>query len=108
MSISVSGCLSCCSIVICLLFAQRAEMKAIDCQHFNFGAGDCPFGSKCFYRHVTRDGKEDTLQGRPRYLIGADGEAERMQTVRISDFFVEREKRAFKHEYGEDGIIFED
>eukprot|EP00056_Hartaetosiga_gracilis_P010077 m.148013 g.148013 ORF g.148013 m.148013 type:complete len:492 (-) comp13247_c3_seq3:1073-2548(-) len=86
----------------------KAEMKAIDCQHFNFGAGDCPFGSKCFYRHVTRDGKEDTLQGRPRYLIGADGEAERMQTVRISDFFVEREKRAFKHEYGEDGIIFED
>eukprot|EP00056_Hartaetosiga_gracilis_P010079 m.148071 g.148071 ORF g.148071 m.148071 type:complete len:76 (-) comp13247_c3_seq7:1073-1300(-) len=57
---------------------------------------------------VLKDGKEDTLQGRPRYLIGADGEAERMQTVRISDFFVEREKRAFKHEYGEDGIIFED
>jgi hypothetical protein len=31
-------------------------MKQIDCKHFNFGEGTCPFSTSCFYRHVTKVG----------------------------------------------------
>lgn len=31
--------------------------RKIHCKHFQRGLGVCPFGSKCFYLHVDRDGK---------------------------------------------------
>lgn len=37
--------------------AYRAKLAAIDCMHFGFGDGDCPFGTSCFYRHAFRDGR---------------------------------------------------
>ncbi|CAM8970695.1 unnamed protein product [Rhodiola kirilowii] len=29
----------------------KAKLKSIDCRHFNFGTGSCPFGTSCFYKH---------------------------------------------------------
>ncbi|XP_050284854.1 uncharacterized protein LOC126724297 isoform X7 [Quercus robur] len=27
---------------------------SIDCKHFDFGNGNCPFGSSCFYKHKVK------------------------------------------------------
>lgn len=35
---------------------DREKTAKIDCTHFNFGDGDCPFGEHCFYRHADREG----------------------------------------------------
>jgi hypothetical protein len=36
--------------------------QTIDCRHFAFGDGTCPFGSSCFYRHAYRDGSLEVSQ----------------------------------------------
>jgi E3 ubiquitin-protein ligase makorin len=28
----------------------KAKLRSIDCKHFNFGNGNCPFGASCFYK----------------------------------------------------------
>lgn len=33
-------------------------MAEIDCKHFNFGEGRCPFVNSCFYKHALRDGTQ--------------------------------------------------
>lgn len=33
----------------------KAKLRTIDCKHFNFGNGTCPFGGSCFYKHARRD-----------------------------------------------------
>lgn len=40
----------------------KAKLRSIDCKHFDFGKGTCPFGSSCFYKHAYHDGRlEDAL-----------------------------------------------
>ncbi|KAI8853372.1 hypothetical protein BC829DRAFT_352827, partial [Chytridium lagenaria] len=33
------------------LQAYKDKLAEIDCRHFNFGEGSCPFGTSCLYRH---------------------------------------------------------
>lgn len=76
-----------------VIAAYQDNMKTIDCKHFDYGNGTCPFGTSCFYRHTTRDGKEVTAP-KARYRFGAEsGElAERVQDVRLWDFFARRDE----------------
>ncbi|KAK4794298.1 hypothetical protein SAY86_012292 [Trapa natans] len=30
--------------------SYKAKLKSIDCKHFDFGNGSCPFGTSCFYK----------------------------------------------------------
>ncbi|KAL0374260.1 UNVERIFIED_CONTAM: E3 ubiquitin-protein ligase makorin [Sesamum radiatum] len=30
--------------------SYKAKLRSIDCKHFNFGNGTCPFGTSCFYK----------------------------------------------------------
>ncbi|CAN6253510.1 unnamed protein product [Urochloa humidicola] len=40
----------------------KAKLRSIDCKHFDFGKGTCPFGGSCFYKHAYSDGRlEDAL-----------------------------------------------
>ncbi|VVB06739.1 unnamed protein product [Arabis nemorensis] len=34
----------------------REKLRSIDCKHFNFGDGNCPFGTSCFYKHTVKPG----------------------------------------------------
>ncbi|GLT37065.1 hypothetical protein SLA2020_114020 [Shorea laevis] len=34
----------------------KAKLRSMDCKHFNFGYGNCPFGTSCFYKHKVRLG----------------------------------------------------
>ncbi|GER37903.1 E3 ubiquitin-protein ligase makorin [Striga asiatica] len=36
--------------------SYKARLRCIDCKHFDFGDGCCPFGASCFYKHAYRDG----------------------------------------------------
>lgn len=41
--------------------AYMGKLATIDCKHFAFGDGTCPFGASCFYRHASRDGVPQVL-----------------------------------------------
>ncbi|XP_021911091.1 putative RING-type E3 ubiquitin transferase C3H69 [Carica papaya] len=33
-----------------IIDSYKAKLRSIDCKHFNFGNGNCPFGTSCFYK----------------------------------------------------------
>ncbi|KAK7401510.1 hypothetical protein VNO78_13050 [Psophocarpus tetragonolobus] len=43
----------------------KANCKLIDCKHFNFGDGNCPFGTSCFYKHTVKPGSYTWIHHRP-------------------------------------------
>ncbi|ORY51600.1 hypothetical protein BCR33DRAFT_846362 [Rhizoclosmatium globosum] len=68
------------------LEAYKKRMNRIDCKHYNFGEGTCPFGTSCLYRHVRKDGTVD--EGRVRFVVGGqEGEARVIGAVQLFDFF---------------------
>ncbi|KAL3719176.1 hypothetical protein ACJRO7_004175 [Eucalyptus globulus] len=62
----------------------KAKLKSIDCKHFNFGDGNCPFGTSCFYKHAYRDGRLEEVV--LRHLGAEDGETVIAKDIRLSDF----------------------
>ncbi|CAK8542524.1 unnamed protein product [Lathyrus sativus] len=40
-----------------IIDTYKENLKSIDCKHFEFGDGNCPFGASCFYKHAYRDGR---------------------------------------------------
>ncbi|KAM7266357.1 hypothetical protein ACFE04_004254 [Oxalis oulophora] len=45
--------------------SYKAKLSSIDCKHFNFGNGNCPFGTSCFYRHTVKPGSYVWKYNRP-------------------------------------------
>ncbi|PON81348.1 Cdk-activating kinase assembly factor [Trema orientale] len=45
--------------------SYKAKLKSIDCKHFDFGNGNCPFGTSCFYRHTVKPGSYVWKHHRP-------------------------------------------
>lgn len=69
-----------------IISGYKAKLASIDCKHFNFGEGTCPFGTSCMYRHAYPDGKlEDAA---PRRVAVDEGEVKYVQPVMLSDFLV--------------------
>ncbi|XP_057457248.1 putative RING-type E3 ubiquitin transferase C3H69 [Lotus japonicus] len=62
----------------------KAKLKSIDCKHFDFGDGNCPFGTSCFYKHAYRDGRLEQVV--LRHLGAADGDTVIAKEIRLSDF----------------------
>lgn len=63
----------------------KAKLSSIDCRHFNFGNGTCPFGTSCFYKHAYRDGRLEEVV--LRHLGSEDGNTVIAKDIRLSDFF---------------------
>lgn len=38
--------------------SYKAKLRSIDCKHFRFGNGLCPFGVSCFYKHTVEPGSK--------------------------------------------------
>ncbi|CAG8748837.1 1646_t:CDS:1, partial [Gigaspora rosea] len=55
----------------------------IPCKHFNYGDGQCQFGSSCFYSHVYRDGTKGEINIR---TIQNGEEVKVLDSVRLWDF----------------------
>lgn len=47
--------------------------KTIPCKHFNYGRGECPFGTSCFYAHLNFDGTVAQSSGAHGFRLSADG-----------------------------------
>lgn len=45
-------------------------MRSVQCKWFNYGDGQCQFGSSCFYKHLYRDGSEE--QSGVRFMATSD------------------------------------
>nr|GMC89206.1 putative RING-type E3 ubiquitin transferase C3H69 isoform X1 [Ipomoea batatas] len=39
-----------------IIDSYKAKLRTIDCKHFDFGNGTCPFGTSCFYKHTVKPG----------------------------------------------------
>ncbi|KAE8720789.1 E3 ubiquitin-protein ligase makorin [Hibiscus syriacus] len=64
--------------------SYKAKLRSIDCKHFNFGNGNCPFGNSCFYKHAYRDGQLEEVA--LRHLGAEDGHTIIAKNIRLSDF----------------------
>ncbi|KAL9142365.1 hypothetical protein ABFS82_14G165000 [Erythranthe guttata] len=62
----------------------KAKLKSIDCKHFDFGNGSCPFGTSCFYKHMYGDGRHEEVV--IRHLGAEDGNTVIAKDIRLSDF----------------------
>jgi E3 ubiquitin-protein ligase makorin len=69
-----------------IIQGYQGALAGKHCRHFDFGRGECPFGTSCFYRHEYDDG---TLQDRTpefRKAVNADGEHAVIQPINLSSF----------------------
>ncbi|KAL6328542.1 hypothetical protein AAG906_038737 [Vitis piasezkii] len=64
--------------------SYKAKLRSIDCKHFDFGNGTCPFGTSCFYKHAYRDGRLEEVV--LRHLGAEDGHVMIAKNIRLSDF----------------------
>ncbi|CAB4268063.1 unnamed protein product [Prunus armeniaca] len=39
-----------------IIDSYKSRLRSIDCKHFDFGNGNCPFGTSCFYKHTVKPG----------------------------------------------------
>jgi E3 ubiquitin-protein ligase makorin len=62
----------------------KAKLRSIDCKHFNFGNGNCPFGASCFYKHAYSDGHLEEVV--LRHLGSQEGETVITDSIRLSEF----------------------
>ncbi|XP_057807687.1 putative RING-type E3 ubiquitin transferase C3H69 [Salvia miltiorrhiza] len=64
--------------------SYKTRLRSIDCKHFDFGTGTCPFGTSCFYRHAFNDGRLEEVV--VRHVGADDGDTVIPKDIRISDF----------------------
>ncbi|XP_039035807.1 putative RING-type E3 ubiquitin transferase C3H69 isoform X2 [Hibiscus syriacus] len=64
--------------------SYKARLRSIDCKHFNFGNGNCPFGTSCFYKHAYQDGRLEEVA--LRHLGAEDGHTIIAKNIRLSNF----------------------
>ncbi|XVE76703.1 hypothetical protein DITRI_Ditri13aG0002800 [Diplodiscus trichospermus] len=62
----------------------KAKLRSIDCKHFKFGNGNCPFGTSCFYKHMYQDGRLEEVV--LRHLGAEDEHTIIAKNIRLSDF----------------------
>ncbi|KAJ7571032.1 hypothetical protein O6H91_01G146100 [Diphasiastrum complanatum] len=62
----------------------KHKLSEIDCKHFDFGNGSCPFGSSCFYKHAFKDGSREEIK--LRHIGAADGSTVIAKNIRLADF----------------------
>ncbi|CAI5467593.1 unnamed protein product [Closterium sp. Yama58-4] len=67
-----------------IIEGYKRKLKSTDCRYFNYGNGQCPFGTSCFYKHAYRDGRLEEVK--LRHLSSADGSAVISRDIRLSDF----------------------
>ncbi|RYG54592.1 hypothetical protein EON66_06935 [archaeon] len=49
----------------------HSQQRAIPCRNFNYGKGECPFGSSCWYAHLNPDGTPAEM---PKHSLRLDAE----------------------------------
>ena len=63
----------------------KKNLGQIPCAYFNYGEGNCPFGSSCFYAHRHRDGTEAEPE-RIRAYVDSNEQVKTVRETKLSDF----------------------
>lgn len=67
--------------------SYKAHLASVPCRHFAMGAGTCPFGTSCFYKHAYADGSLEEKPVNPaRMATNAEGEYSALRPVTLSSF----------------------
>jgi len=76
-----------------LLTDYKKNLGQKECKYFNKGAGECPFGNKCFYQHADKDGRTVDVgpPKKPLRRANADGNLSLVQRLLLYDFLEERD-----------------
>lgn len=76
-----------------LLSDYKKNLGQKECKYFNKGAGECPFGNKCFYQHADKDGRSVDVgpPKKPLRRANADGNLTLVQRLLLYDFLEERD-----------------
>ncbi|RIA85623.1 hypothetical protein C1645_879166 [Glomus cerebriforme] len=64
----------------------KRKCSTIPCRNFNYGEGQCQFGTSCFYAHTYRDGTKEEINIR---TIQNGDEVKVLDDVRLWDFMEE-------------------
>jgi len=67
----------------------KASMNEIPCKFWNFGHGDCNFGSSCFYAHCDENGTR-YVAPRVRSMMSEDGTSHMVNHIKLGDFLQPR------------------
>ncbi|KAJ8328145.1 E3 ubiquitin-protein ligase makorin-1 [Batrachochytrium dendrobatidis] len=73
----------------------RNRLGRIDCKHFQYGQGTCPFSTSCLYRHADRTGV--AIESKPRFLVcgddAYDGTAHVLKQVQLFDYLEQYDRQ---------------
>lgn len=67
-----------------LFRTKKEHMAQIPCKHFDYGRGQCPFGSSCFFAHIYPDGSRE--RSTPRKAADDEGNVKPIPDVQLSSF----------------------
>ncbi|XP_077983434.1 putative E3 ubiquitin-protein ligase makorin-1 [Glandiceps talaboti] len=87
-----------------LIEGYKSVLSTKDCKYFDKGCGNCPFGASCFYAHIFPDGTKE--EPKIRRYENADGERHILDTVRLWDFFEERNTLGWDWDSDDDDMLF--
>eukprot|EP01025_Chloroclados_australasicus_P056127 TRINITY_DN689_c0_g3_i1.p1 TRINITY_DN689_c0_g3~~TRINITY_DN689_c0_g3_i1.p1 ORF type:complete len:381 (-),score=45.35 TRINITY_DN689_c0_g3_i1:372-1514(-) len=69
-----------------IISGYKNKLASMDCKHFDFGKGKCPFGVSCFYRHAFENGALQDREKALRKSKNAEGEIKIIQEQTLSSF----------------------
>lgn len=58
---------------VALIEEVQTSKQTIPCKHWNYGRGECPFGSSCFYAHLNPDGSVCKLTNNHSFRMDSNG-----------------------------------
>ncbi|XP_062515150.1 E3 ubiquitin-protein ligase makorin-1-like [Corticium candelabrum] len=73
-----------------LIEGYKTALSSIPCKYYDFGVGSCPFGSSCFYKHTTVEGKVEVPDIQLRHYTDSDGDSRAIRKPRLWDFLKAR------------------
>ena len=65
----------------------KKRMSVIPCKYFDYGRGECPFSSSCFYDHQT-DGTDKFGSFRPALILDHREQIAKVRETKLSDYII--------------------
>lgn len=64
----------------------KKHMSVIPCKYYDYGRGDCPFGTSCFYEH--RVDSNERFTPRPPLILDHREQIAKVRDTKLSDYIV--------------------
>lgn len=64
----------------------HSAQRSIPCRHWNYGRGECPFGSSCFYAHLNPDLTPAISTGAHSFRMDSEGNVFGSKQYKLNEF----------------------